>query len=159
MNVTISTGDSDTSDTSGTTDVGSFSYVLGLTFAFIVLIILVSYVSYKCNRIIRFSSPPDGTNDHHLITVSSGGINDDVLDTFPAFTYSELMNGDSTVDGYGSGCSICLVDYKPADIIRLLPECDHLFHRKCIDTWLKFNASCPVCRNSPLPVKLSIQRS
>ncbi|KAI3705276.1 hypothetical protein L1987_75511 [Smallanthus sonchifolius] len=156
MSGTPVTGDS---YTTGKTD-GGVTYVVGLTFAIILLLITLSYASYKCTR-ARSSPPPDG-GDHQLMTVSRGGVDDDVLQTFPAFVYSEVMmtnKGDSTVDVNASGCSICLADYKPADGIRLLPECGHLFHCKCIDTWLKVHPTCPVCRNSPLPVKLSIQWS
>ncbi|KAK1421176.1 hypothetical protein QVD17_23322 [Tagetes erecta] len=158
MSSTTITGDSYTTDTTGKPESG-VTYVLGLTFAIIILLLTLSYASYKCNRSIRSSSPSNGDNNHHM-TVSRGGVDDDVLKTFPSFVYSEVMmtnKGEYEVES--SGCSICLTDYKPADVIRLLPECGHLFHCKCIDTWLKFNRSCPVCRNSPLPVKLSIQRS
>ncbi|GJU37470.1 RING-H2 finger protein ATL67-like protein [Tanacetum coccineum] len=40
-------------------------------------------------------------------------------------------------------------------MMRMLPECKHCFHLSCVDAWLKLNASCPVCRSSPLPTPLS----
>ncbi|WRX17067.1 zinc finger protein [Theobroma cacao] len=46
-------------------------------------------------------------------------------------------------------CTICLSDYKAKEIIRTIPDCDHYFHADCIDKWLRLNASCPVCRNTP----------
>ncbi|KAE8709424.1 reticulon family protein [Hibiscus syriacus] len=33
--------------------------------------------------------------------------------------------------------------------------CRHCFHVSCLDTWLKLNGSCPICRNSPLSAPLS----
>ncbi|GKF74860.1 RING-H2 finger protein ATL67-like protein, partial [Tanacetum coccineum] len=42
-----------------------------------------------------------------------------------------------------------------SEMMRMLPECKHCFHLNCVDAWLKLNASCPVCRNSPLPTPLS----
>ncbi|MCD9638154.1 hypothetical protein HAX54_021928 [Datura stramonium] len=46
-------------------------------------------------------------------------------------------------------CPICLAEYQPKETLRTIPECLHCFHADCIDEWLRLNASCPVCRNSP----------
>lgn len=40
-------------------------------------------------------------------------------------------------------------------MLRMLPDCGHCFHLLCVDVWLQLNASCPVCRNSPLPTPVS----
>lgn len=44
-------------------------------------------------------------------------------------------------------CLICMEEYKEGMFKRLLPKCKHFFHKKCIDKWLKKNASCPICRD------------
>ena len=44
-------------------------------------------------------------------------------------------------------CLICIEKYKIHEFKRLLPNCKHCFHKKCIDKWLKKNASCPICRD------------
>ncbi|KAD7479876.1 hypothetical protein R6Q59_008708 [Mikania micrantha] len=158
MSGTTVTGDSHTTDTTGKTE-DDVSYILGLTFTIIFILIILSYASYKCTRNISSSPVPAG-DDRRRMT-GSRGVDDDVLMTFPVFIYSQVMpnKGDTGGDASGSGCSICLVDYKQADVVRLLPECGHLFHRRCIDTWLKVHPNCPMCRNSPLPAKPSVLQS
>lgn len=42
-------------------------------------------------------------------------------------------------------CCICLAKYVNNDELRELP-CTHLFHKECVDKWLKINASCPLCK-------------
>ncbi|KAG7556043.1 Zinc finger RING-type [Arabidopsis suecica] len=43
-------------------------------------------------------------------------------------------------------CSVCLEEFEDGhDIIRI-KICRHVFHRLCIDSWLKQNQSCPNCR-------------
>ncbi|XVF19828.1 hypothetical protein REPUB_Repub11eG0144200 [Reevesia pubescens] len=32
----------------------------------------------------------------------------------------------------------------------MIPNCKHVFHVKCIDTWLASHVSCPVCRGTIL---------
>ena len=38
-------------------------------------------------------------------------------------------------------CPICLSEYKPKEMLRTIPECNHYFHVNCIDKWLKINAT------------------
>lgn len=45
-----------------------------------------------------------------------------------------------------STCMICLEQYSPASLCRLLP-CGHIFHPSCIDPWLlSRSARCPCCQ-------------
>ncbi|KAE8732272.1 putative RING/U-box superfamily protein [Hibiscus syriacus] len=46
-------------------------------------------------------------------------------------------------------CSICLDEYQAKEKLRTIPDCKHYFHADCIDEWLKLNAACPLCRNTP----------
>ena len=43
-------------------------------------------------------------------------------------------------------CIICLEKYKIREYKRQLP-CQHHFHKKCIDKWLKTKNGCPCCRD------------
>lgn len=42
-------------------------------------------------------------------------------------------------------CSVCLCDLEQGECCRRLP-CLHMFHKGCIDDWLKRNRACPVCK-------------
>jgi Ring finger domain len=43
-------------------------------------------------------------------------------------------------------CYICFEKYKERELKRKLPKCNHYFHKKCIDKWLKSKSTCPHCR-------------
>jgi hypothetical protein len=45
-------------------------------------------------------------------------------------------------------CTVCLEEYEPKDVVRVLPACGHAFHAPCIDAWLRQHPTCPVCRAS-----------
>ncbi|CAG7908669.1 hypothetical protein BRARA_D02797 [Brassica rapa] len=53
-------------------------------------------------------------------------------------------------------CPICLSEYASKETVRCIPECEHCFHIECIDAWLKLHGSCPLCRNSPSPVREAV---
>lgn len=46
-------------------------------------------------------------------------------------------------------CPICLDDIKNNEYVREL-KCNHIFHKKCIDTWLYKSEQnvCPYCKNN-----------
>ena len=47
--------------------------------------------------------------------------------------------------GFGR-CNICLKDFKQYERVKRFPrECDHIFHIKCLEVWMKIVASCPNC--------------
>ncbi|KAF6985183.1 hypothetical protein CFC21_003078 [Triticum aestivum] len=56
------------------------------------------------------------------------------------------------VEVYGSGeviddvCAICLGEFVDGEKVRVLPQCDHGFHVRCVDAWLVSHSSCPTCR-------------
>lgn len=45
-----------------------------------------------------------------------------------------------------NNCSICQERFKLREYIREL-KCSHIYHKKCIDKWLKDNLTCPYCRS------------
>ena len=43
-------------------------------------------------------------------------------------------------------CCVCLGRYTADSAVTELPPCEHHFHTSCIRTWLRVNASCPLCK-------------
>lgn len=49
-----------------------------------------------------------------------------------------------SLDSYIDNCIICLEEYKEGQELRTLP-CSHEFHKKCVDPWLLYKHTCPIC--------------
>ncbi|KAF9614715.1 hypothetical protein IFM89_020126 [Coptis chinensis] len=43
-------------------------------------------------------------------------------------------------------CDVCLNEFEEDETLRLLPQCNHVFHPECIDAWLTSHTTFPVCR-------------
>jgi hypothetical protein len=54
-------------------------------------------------------------------------------------------HGDGAAD-----CAVCLGEVENGEMVRRMPACQHVFHRECIDLWLRGHATCPVCRSGVL---------
>jgi len=62
------------------------------------------------------------------------------IDQLVSYTYSEdTKQTDQTL------CVICMCDFENGQNLRVLP-CNHEFHTKCVDKWLKTNRTCCICR-------------
>ncbi|KAM0048237.1 putative transcription factor C2H2 family [Helianthus debilis subsp. tardiflorus] len=88
----------------------------------------------------------DANEDQDVVV----GLDQSVINSYPKFEYSKGVK-----KGFDTLCAICLCEYREVEMLRMMPDCKHCFHLTCVDAWLKLNASCPVCRNSPLPTPLS----
>ncbi|XP_043715588.1 RING-H2 finger protein ATL67-like [Telopea speciosissima] len=151
-------------------------YAIAIALGFLVLLSIVLLASYVCCRArSRSRSSNPGSSDSNsgssivngvilprIIFVAEDddgggdeengvGLDQMVINSYPKFPFCKQRDRGSG----DSMCSICLCDYKDGEMLRMMPDCRHFFHLCCIDAWLRLNASCPVCRNSPLPTPLS----
>ncbi|WOG81262.1 hypothetical protein DCAR_0100407 [Daucus carota subsp. sativus] len=66
----------------------------------------------------------------------------DVLtrELLPVVKYSELVDPPQT-------CAVCLNEFSGCEEIRRLPNCQHVYHRNCVDRWMDHEQkTCPLCR-------------
>ncbi|XP_068650564.1 RING-H2 finger protein ATL70-like [Aristolochia californica] len=141
----------------GSDKMNGFGYGIGVSVGVLILITTITLASYYCTR--PHQPPPSHhTPDVHVTPSQQpmpdleAGLDEVTLLTYPKLLYSavKLQKKDTTA----SCCSICLADYKDSDLLRLLPDCGHLFHLKCVDAWLRLHPTCPICRMSPTPSPL-----
>ncbi|KAI3860048.1 hypothetical protein MKX03_003123 [Papaver bracteatum] len=86
---------------------------------------------------------------------SAGGLDSVVIQMFPVLVYSDIKNlKEISTQGIVNDCSVCLSEYEDKDLLRLLPKCQHVFHRECIDSWFVSHSTCPVCRSNLNPIAL-----
>lgn len=56
------------------------------------------------------------------------------------------------VTGETKECPVCLSMFQEREEIRKVKQCNHTFHKQCLDTWLQQDCpTCPLCRISVLP--------
>jgi E3 ubiquitin-protein ligase ATL10/75/76/77/78 len=74
--------------------------------------------------------------------LANKGIKKKALKTFPTVSYSTELK----LPSLDAECVICLSEFTKGEKVRILPKCNHGFHVRCIDKWLKAHSSCPKCR-------------
>ena len=48
-------------------------------------------------------------------------------------------------------CAICREAFVQGATCSEVPGCRHMFHRDCIDLWMRTKATCPLCRAAIVP--------
>ncbi|XP_027773139.1 RING-H2 finger protein ATL70-like [Solanum pennellii] len=166
MNNTIGDGIEDTQDHYlGEKNFENYGYGIGFSLLILVILILITYSSYlyigkrsstnnsSSHNIVNNNITNTSIVENQLVFIQQG-LDETTLRNYPKLLYSQAKSHNKRDFLMSSGCSICLVDYKDNDKLRLLPDCHHIFHVKCIDPWLRLHPTCPNCRSSPFPSPL-----
>nr|GMD41654.1 RING-H2 finger protein ATL70-like [Ipomoea batatas] len=146
----------------GSGHIGGFGYGIGVSVGILLLITTITLTSYFCTKNhaadATMTRRPPRNNAAAAAQDSQSCVVEIGLDEATLLSYPKMLFSDAKVnhkDSTATCCSICLADYKNSDMLRLLPDCDHLFHLKCVDPWLRLHPTCPVCRTSPFPTPQS----
>ncbi|XP_066385947.1 RING-H2 finger protein ATL70-like [Miscanthus floridulus] len=149
--------------------IGGFGYGVGVSVGILLLITTITLASYFCTRApvdaAAGEAAPSSRRRHGGGRDGAGGgegAHDDVelgIDEATLKGYPEVVYGEARKEAKAAAkkgttctcCSICLDNYGDGEVLRKLPECGHLFHRECVDPWLRHHPTCPVCRTSPVP--------
>uniref|UniRef100_A0ACD6A5X1 Uncharacterized protein n=1 Tax=Avena sativa TaxID=4498 RepID=A0ACD6A5X1_AVESA len=153
--------------------IGGFGYGVGVSVGILLLITTITLASYFCTRAplaedgtpsARQRRRPRRPREGEDAADNNGGGVDDrdvelgideaTLKGYPEVVYGEAKARKKKLGTTCTCCSVCLDNYGDGDVLRMLPDCGHLFHRECVDPWLRQHPTCPVCRTSPLPSPL-----
>ncbi|XP_072971621.1 RING-H2 finger protein ATL16-like [Typha angustifolia] len=123
-------------------------------------ILLLSYYIFVIKCCLNFHRPDvvgrlsrsrrrreDSLVDAYSTVIVGRGLGESAIQAIPTFRYNRGGNGNAAEKSSFHECAVCLNEFQEEERIRLLPNCLHVFHIDCIDTWLQTNANCPLCRS------------
>ncbi|KAK9757652.1 hypothetical protein RND81_01G177000 [Saponaria officinalis] len=115
-------------------------YIIFIYVGFFAIAVIVSRVvrRYRNRRL-------EGGNQ--LPVRRSRGMDAEEIESLPSLRFSEIKLHKVAEEGQVE-CSVCLNEFKDQEMLRLLPDCLHVFHPDCIGPWLRAHVTCPVCRAS-----------
>ncbi|GJM94874.1 hypothetical protein PR202_ga11557 [Eleusine coracana subsp. coracana] len=127
----------------------SYLVVLGISFGSLlaILIVLCAIRWY----LVRRSATRDAAEAAAAAAAAGTGGADDKkrsagLDADAIAALPEFVVCASNEDEEERECSVCLGAMAEGEAARRLPRCAHVFHRGCVDVWLREHSTCPVCR-------------
>ncbi|KAK9279272.1 hypothetical protein L1049_013183 [Liquidambar formosana] len=93
----------------------------------------------RCSHRYAFETPDEAA----ARLAATTGLKKHALSQIPVVVY-----GSTGLNMPATDCPICLAEFVQGEKVRVLPNCNHGFHVKCIDTWLVSRSSCPTCRQT-----------
>ncbi|XP_047979520.1 RING-H2 finger protein ATL5-like [Salvia hispanica] len=79
-----------------------------------------------------------------------GRLEEAVVRSLPDFVYH--------ADPELPDCTVCKLEFEENDEVRLLPNCQHCFHKECVDMWFLSHSTCPLCHSPAEPVDASAKK-
>ncbi|OWM86607.1 E3 ubiquitin-protein ligase ATL42-like [Punica granatum] len=119
----------------------SLTVIIGMLSVMFFLTFLVLAYAKFCHRTPAFNINQNLINSFRSNSRLSG-VDRKVVESLPFFQFSSLRGSKE-----GLECVVCLSKFEDAEILRLLPNCNHAFHANCIDRWFERHSSCPLCRH------------
>jgi len=82
-------------------------------------------------------------------TLFSEGISEEVFKKLPSQNYKVQKEGSEKARGRcktQNMCAICIEEYQEGEELKIMPQCNHMFHSSCIRKWVNEHETCPNCR-------------
>uniref|UniRef100_A0A803MED5 RING-type E3 ubiquitin transferase n=1 Tax=Chenopodium quinoa TaxID=63459 RepID=A0A803MED5_CHEQI len=76
------------------------------------------------------------------------GLDAEEIESLPSLRFSEAKMHRLKEEDQQVECAVCLSEFKDQEVLRILPDCFHVFHPSCIAPWLSSHVTCPICRSS-----------
>ncbi|KAM7256296.1 hypothetical protein ACFE04_012037 [Oxalis oulophora] len=129
------------------TDNGSFDSHIIMIIAVLLIVLICSITFYFLIRcILSCSMTLIAVADQSTKKIDQG-VEKQTLKNFTVVKYKNHDNSDVAAS-LSKECVICITEFVTGDKVKILPKCNHGFHVKCVDKWLKSHSSCPTCRQS-----------
>ncbi|CAH8365712.1 unnamed protein product [Eruca vesicaria subsp. sativa] len=126
-----------------------FAAVTSLLTIFVIFTLFVIFL-VKRRRFVDVL--PETEDEHHRRREPQGeGLSASVIASFPSFSYKP-DNNDLESNNQEMECPVCLGLIPKDAVIKVLPNCKHMFDEECIGRWLVSHTTCPVCRTMAKPV-------
>ncbi|CAL9177692.1 unnamed protein product, partial [Musa hybrid cultivar] len=80
-----------------------------------------------------------------------------IQESLPVVQFEDLIAAHRGRHCFPESCAVCLYELEGADEVRLMSNCRHVFHRRCVDRWLDHGqCTCPMCRAPFFPEEVGI---
>ncbi|KAF4374548.1 hypothetical protein G4B88_004800 [Cannabis sativa] len=129
-----------------------------LLISYYIFVIKCCLTWHQIDILRRFSLSRDRTHEELLMVYSPGietrGLDESVIRSIPVFHFKKTqLSGENEEQEkqISDHCAVCLSEFNDEEKLRIIPNCNHIFHIDCIDVWLQNNANCPLCRRSISP--------
>ncbi|KAM1788436.1 hypothetical protein ACFX11_038728 [Malus domestica] len=72
----------------------------------------------------------------------------------PVVEFGQVFDKYTRLESLDTECNICLECIERSHDVREPCNCDHVFHRQCLDSWVdQGQVTCPLCRSPLFPAK------
>ncbi|KAJ9178237.1 hypothetical protein P3X46_010137 [Hevea brasiliensis] len=132
-------------------------YVIGPVIVVCIFIVLFSYyrilkrfccalnvLTFSRNR-VRMRHGSENNLEDLSLQYHSHGRESTIVCSLPISQFRKGKEEESRASNYE--CAVCLGEFEEGEWLKHLPNCAHVFHVACIDTWLQTRSNCPLCRS------------
>jgi len=82
---------------------------------------------------------------HRAARLANTGMKENFIQALPLIIYGKSIRELPGIS-IATDCAICLAEFVEGEGVRMLPSCNHCFHKGCTDKWLRSHSTCPTCK-------------
>lgn len=109
------------------------------------------FVFHFSRNLLRSTWQPGTGGGRHRATA---GLDQCPISALPTFSFRRATYPGGNDKRTSAECAVCIDSVEEGEKLRLLPNCEHVFHVECIDMWLHSHSTCPLCRTEVDPGKM-----